>query len=300
MAEATDEGVLDPWVAEWLSTQPAFALREIYQYARGDIAPYPVTREMRTVTDEQVDGIPIRIYEPDGGATGLIVYFHGGGMCVGSVSIMDNVARELAHAGGATVISVEYRLAPEHPYPAGLDDCEAVTRWAVANTARFGVDPTRVIVAGESAGGTFTAAVTLRLRDAGGPSLAGQLLIYPGVGGGADTASRREFAGKRMSAEDMKWCWSAYAGDRDLSGDPHAIPLHAETLAGLPAAYVMLGGCDFLRDEGREYAARLRADGVDTVEICHPGQIHGFMNHMHPAAPAAYAHIGSWIRSRLA
>ena len=111
--------------------------------------------------------------------TGLVVYLHGGGFCIGSIGLMDNVARELAHCAGAAVVSVEYRLAPEHPFPAGLDDCEAVTRWALANTARFGVRRDHVAVAGESAGGNLATAVALRLRGDADPPLAGQVLIYP-------------------------------------------------------------------------------------------------------------------------
>ena len=188
------EGVLDPWVADWVEANPPMPIRDIYTYARGDITPFPVTRELANVYDDTVEGIPVRIYEVDGEPTGLLVYFHGGGFCIGSISIMDNVARELAHACQATVISVEYRLAPEDPFPAGPDDCETVTRWALANTDRFGVDATKVMVAGESAGGNFAALVALRLRDdpGTGPALAGQVLIYPGVDDGTDPSPSRK------------------------------------------------------------------------------------------------------------
>lgn len=149
MSDADD--TLDPWVVQWMADNP---LRsgvfdtldpEILPLARGPHG-FPVTREIARVTDGEVAGVPVRFYEHDEPATGVIVYFHGGGFCIGSIGLMDNVARELAHATGAVVISVEYRLAPEHPYPAGLDDCEAVTRWALANTDRFGVDATKVAV----------------------------------------------------------------------------------------------------------------------------------------------------------
>jgi len=188
MTEARDErssgveaeGVMDPWVAEWMTANPERATPmedlspEILELARG---PYgmPVTREIAHVDDETVDGVPVRIYRGDDRPTGLLVYFHGGGFVMGSIGIMDNVARELAHATGATVVSVEYRLAPEHPYPAGLDDCETVTRWAFANVDRFEVSPATVAVSGESAGGNLAAALALRLRDAGDMSLAAQV-----------------------------------------------------------------------------------------------------------------------------
>jgi acetyl esterase len=296
-----DEGVLDPWVADWIEANPLFPIRDIYPYARGDISPFPVTRELANVHDEVVEGIPVRIYEVDGTPTGLVVYFHGGGFCIGSVSIMDNVARELAHACNATVISVEYRLAPEDPFPAGPDDCEAVTRWALANTERFGVAPTKVMVAGESAGGNFAALVALRIRGTVDTPLAGQVLIYPGVDDGAEPSqSRKDFGGLAMSVEDLEWCWAAYTGGRDVSEGPLIAPLRAGSHAELPAAIVILGGCDFLRDEGRAYAAALRGAGVDVEEICYPGQIHGFVNQMFPAAADAFARIGTWATTRFA
>jgi acetyl esterase len=254
---------------------------------------------MARVTDEAVAGVPVRIYEPEARLTGLMVYFHGGGMCIGSIGLMDNVAREIAHACGAVVVSVEYRLAPENPFPAGLDDCEAVTRWALGETQRFGVSPANVIVCGESAGGHFAASVSLRLRDDADVALAGQVLIYPGLDNGSSTLpSRKEFAGLTMTEEELDWCWNAYTGGRDLDHDPFAAPLHAESLTGLPPALIVLGGCDFLRDEGRLYADRLREAGVDAEDICYAGQVHGFMNHMHPAASDAYERIGSWVRAR--
>ena len=294
-----DEGVLDPWVAEWLETNPSYRMQDILEAARTTESPWPVTRELGRVTDEVVAGVPIRIYEQEGEPTGLMVYFHGGGMCVGSIALMDSVAREIAYATGAVVVSVEYRLAPENPFPAGLDDCETVTRWALAQTQRFGVPPAKVIISGESAGGTFTAAVSLRLRDDADVALAGQVLIYPALDNGSSTLpSRKEFAGLTMTEDEMDWCWNAYTGGRDLDDDPFAAPLHAESLAGLPPAFVVLGGCDFLRDEGRLYAARLREAGVDAEDVCYPGQVHGFMNHMHPAAADAYERIGTWVRAR--
>jgi acetyl esterase len=300
----TDEGVLDPWVAKWLEDNPPlFVMKDILEPARSKEIVFPVTRDLARVTDEEVAGVPVRIYEHDAPHTGLIVYLHGGAMCIGSVAIMDNVARELAYVCGAALVSVEYRLAPEHPYPAGLDDCEAVTRWALQHTDRFGVPSTKVVIAGESAGGTLSAGVTLRLRDnptAPTTGLAGQILIYPGVGAGTmNLPSRRQFVSYVMPEGDMEWCWNAYTGGRDLDHDSFAVPLAADSLADLPPAFVVLGGCDFLRDEGRLYAHRLREDGVDAEDICYPGQIHGFMNRMFPAASDAYERIGTWVRALL-
>jgi acetyl esterase len=298
----SDEGVLDPWVVEWMAANPERAtpfeelIPEILELARGPHG-FPVTREIAHVTDEVAGDVPIRIYQGDGEPTGLLVYFHGGGWVIGSIGLMDNVGRELTHATGAVVVSVGYRLAPEDPYPAGLDDCEAVTRWAAANADRFTVDAASLVVGGESAGGNLAAAVALRLKAAGDLGLAGQLLLYPGVGGEADTPSRLEFDGLVISRKGGDMYWGAYSGGRDLSHDPFAVPLSAPDLTGLPPALVILGGCDMLRDEGRAYAGRLRDAGVDVDELCLAGQPHGFLNFDFPAAAQAYERAGTWFRS---
>jgi len=297
-----DEGVLDPWVAEWLAANPLpdELSPDLVELARGSF-DLPVNRAIARVRDEVVAAVPCRLYEHEQAPTGLVVYFHGGGWCIGSVALMDNVARELAHATGAAVISVGYRLAPEDPYPAGLDDCEAVTRWALEHSSAFGVEPDRVVVAGESAGGNLAAAVCLRLRDAGaGLRPAGQVLIYPVLDAeGSDHASRKEFSHLVVSDEQGRWFWSSYCAGRDLGDDPYAVPLRAARLADLPPALVVLGGCDRLRDEGRAYARRLAAAGVDTEEVCYAGQPHGFVNFDLPASKEAMALIGRWAQARL-
>ncbi len=296
--------MLDPWVADWMRSNPERATPfdtfdpEILELARGPVG-FPPTRAIDHITDEQVDDIPIRIYRNDGEPRGLVVYFHGGGFVIGSIGLMDNVARELTHAAGVVVVSVGYRLAPEHPYPAGLDDCETVTRWAHANADRFGVAASSVVLAGESAGGNLAAAVSLRLRDEHDLQMAGQVLIYPGVGGGTPFPSRDEFDGLILNRSAMTHFWEAYRGGRAVDDDPCAVPLAAPDLGGLPPALVLLGGCDVLRDEGRAYAGRLREAGVEVAEICYPGQPHGFVNFEFPVAATAFADIGAWLRARL-
>ena len=295
----TDEGVLEPWIAEWLEANPIsddFS-DEYLKAARGSVE-MPVTRDIAHVRDDVIAGIPVRIYEHGDPPTGLIVYSHGGGWSLGSVSLMDNVARELAHATGAAVISVEYRLAPENPFPAGLDDCEKVTRWALSNATTFGAAETQVMVAGDSGGGNLAAAVALRLRDAhSSPRLAGQILIYPAVDAyGSPHPSRAEYLGLVVTDKAYDWYWSAYSGGRSIDGDPYATPLHAKSLADLPPAILILGGCDFLRDEDRLYVARLRSEGVEAVDVCYPGQPHGFVNFGFPAAADALTAIGEWAR----
>jgi acetyl esterase len=194
-------------------------------------------------------------------------------------------------------VSVGYRLAPENPYPAGLEDCEGVTRWALANVERFNVSSSKVAVAGESAGGNLAAATALRLRDAPDASLAGQVLMYPSVSGSAEHPSSVEFDGLVISRKAGKYYWASYSGGRDIDGDPYAAPLYADSLADLPPAVVVLGGCDMLRDEGRAYAARLREAGVSVDEVCYSGQPHGFLNFAFPAAGPAFEHIGQWLRT---
>ena len=300
-----DEGVLDPWVAEWMAANPERTTPsgeldpELLELARGDYGPQ-LTQEIDHVDDDRVGDVPIRIYRNEGEPTGLVVYFHGGGHVMGSIGVMDGVAREIAHASGAVVVSVGYRLAPEDPYPAAVDDCTAVTSWALAECGRFGVPPSAVAVAGESAGGTMAAAVALRLRDAGGAAPAGQVLVYPAVAGSKILPSREEFSGLVISLEAGDAFWAAYSGGRDLDDDPYAAPLFAPSLAGLPPALVVLGGCDMLRDEGRAYAERLRADGVEVEEVCYPGQPHGFVNFGFPAAALAFERTGEWLRRTLA
>ncbi len=302
-SETADEGVLDPRVVEHFEANPFHAQPlpladlppEILALARGPEIE-PPTRSIAEVTDDVVDGIPIRIYRHDEPPSGVVVYFHGGGFCIGSIGIMDNVARELAHGAHATVVSVGYRLAPEDPFPAGLDDCEAITRWAIVNADDLGAAPERVVVAGESAGGTLAAAVTLRLRGNGAVRLAGQVLMYPGTDGDSwEHSSRTEFDGIVLTRSSMDEYWQRYSAGRDLSHDEFAAPLQAASLADLPPALVVLGGCDVLRDEGRAYARRLDEAGVAVEEVCFAGQPHGFINFGVPAAAEAFSTIGAWL-----
>jgi acetyl esterase len=298
-----DEGVLDPRVTEFFAANPLMGRPfedfspEMLALARAPVGA-PPTRDIAHVTDDVVEGVPVRIYRDDGPASGLLVYLHGGGFCIGSIGLMDNVARELAHWSNAVVLSVEYRLAPEHPYPAGLDDCERVTRWALAHASELGSFPDRVVVAGESAGGNLSAALTLRLRGNAEVPLAGQVLMYPGVDANSQThRSRAEFEGIVLTRTSTDAFWDSYSAGRDLGHDPFAAPLQAPSLADLPPAIVVLGGCDPLRDEGRAYSARLRAEGVPVEEVCFAGQPHGFINFQLPAAAEAFERIGAWLEA---
>jgi len=304
-----DESILDPYVAKWFAANPMYTspmeeiIPEILELARSPIGA-PPTREIADVRDETIEqdgcSVPVRIYRNDGADTGeptaLLLYFHGGGFILGSIGLMDNVARELCHHTGAVVVSVEYRLAPEHPYPAGLDDCVAATRWAHTHAAELGAAGKPVFVSGESAGGNLSGAVAIRVRDAGDIPLAGQILIYPATNGSShESASFYEFDGLVISRKAGQMYWAAYSGGRDLDADPCARLLSAD-VTGLPPALVVLGGCDLLRDDGRAYAALMRDGGVEVEEISYPGQPHGFVNFDLPAAAEAHATIGAWVR----
>ena len=303
--DTTGEGTLDPWVADWLKANPYLSQpmgefpAELLELTRSPVGA-PPTREIAKVYDTEAASVRVRIYEHDTPPTGVVVYFHGGGFCLGGLGIMDNVAREIAYHTGAAVVSVEYRLAPENPFPAGLDDCDAVTTWALVNAPHLGASSDRVVVAGESAGGNLSATVSLRQRGSGNAPLAGQVLLYPATDRSRVYPSQEQFDGIVISLAQGKWFDASYSGGRDIARDPFVSPVYADTCKGLPPALVILGGCDMLRDEGRAYAEKLRSDGVDVEEVCYAGQPHGFMNFDFPKAADAFAEVGEWVRARFA
>jgi acetyl esterase len=302
--KATGYPDVDPWVVDWfeangeLMDQPEEFTPEVLAMVRPTSDVPPPSPGITSVTEDVVDGVPVWIYEAEGVPTGLIVYFHGGGFIGGSRALMDNIARGLAVCSGATVVSVEYRLAPEDPYPAGLDDCETVTRWVSASAARFGVPASRLAIAGESGGGNLSAALALRLRDTGGPAIAAQVLLYPVTDvPDAPYASRADYDGLVLSRADLDRLVPMYGGDKDVTDDAYVFPMLADDLSCLPPAFVMVGGCDWLRDEGLAYAGRLREAGVPTQELNCAGQPHAFLNLAFPAADDVYTAVGPWLRS---
>jgi acetyl esterase len=239
----------------------------------------PIARvENRAVPGPRGD-IPLRVYTPEGRAPfPVLVYFHGGGWVIGSLETHDALCRHLANAAGCVVVSVDYRLAPEHPFPASGEDAYAATRWVAANAAAIGGDPKRIAIGGDSAGGNLTAVVALMARDRGGPALAFQLLVYPVTDApSAGTASYRDNAeGYFLTAKMMDWFWNHYCGKSADLGDPYLCPLRAKSLKSLPPALVITAEFDPLRDEGEAYAARLREAGNRATLTRYPGMIHGF------------------------
>ena len=239
--------------------------------------------EVASVVNRDMQGpggsLPLRIYTPEGtGPFPLVVFFHGSGFVVCSLDTHDPMCRNLCAGAGCVVVSVDYRLAPEHKFPAAPDDSLAATRWAVDNAGALNADPSRVVVAGDSAGGNLAAVTALRIRDEGGPKLAGQLLIYP-VTDYYDpgTPSMTENAeGYGLTRKGMEWFWNHYLADPSQAAHPHASPIKATDLSRLPPAYVISAEYDPLRDEAEYYADALTRAGVETKMRRWDGMNHGF------------------------
>jgi acetyl esterase len=270
----------------------------------------PMTlKPVRSTEDSTIPGpggdIPIRIYRPDiDGSVPTMVFFHGGGFVIGSIETHDDHARQLCHDVGMVVVSVDYRLAPEHQWPAGFEDCLAATRWAADNIAALGGDPDKLCVGGDSAGGNLSAVVAIAARDQG-PALCAQYLIYPGVDFDEDAeyVSRVENAeGYFLTAEDMLWFRAHYLPVDADADDPRASAIRAESLAGLPPAVIGTAEFDPLRDEGEAYAKALADAGVEVHVQRYDGLIHGFygMGPVSAGADAAIADMTETLKKILA
>ncbi|MBM0203053.1 alpha/beta hydrolase [Micromonospora sp. STR1s_5] len=260
-----------PLYAQTLSEARAADLAAI---RAGSGAVEPVTE----VRDERIPGpageLPLRVYRPTGsGPLPTVVYFFGGGWTLGSLDTADGICRRLANAVPCQVITVGYRLAPEHPFPAAVHDCHAATSWIARQADELGVDPTRLAVGGDSAGGNLAAAVTLLSRT-DGPPLAAQLLVYPNTDSSGEPAGDDDPA--LFNSRSVAWYRTHYLSDPAHARDPLASPLLADDLSGLPPALVITAELDPLRAEGQRYAERLRDAGVSTRLEHYPGMIHGF------------------------
>lgn len=258
--------------------------REAY-ISRRDIVQ-PAARAVGQVKDIDVAGpdgpITVRYYHPSGGTNlGLLpalVYFHGGGFVIGSIESHDRLCRELCMQANCIVVSVDYRLAPEHRYPAAATDCLAATRWVHQHSAELGVDPSRIAVGGDSAGGQLAAVTTLALRDDPTLNLAFQLLIYPVTDVLMTSDSiERNGEGYLLGKLDLRYFYEHYFDPKADRSAPMASPLRAPDLTGLPPAFVLTAGFDPLHDEGLAYADALSAAGVNTQYICFARQVHGFI-----------------------
>lgn len=288
---------------DW-STMSADVLRAVSKMPPPE-SPQPVG----SVRDIQIPGvaadIPLRIYQPTGAAAGLplLVYFHGGGFVIGDLDTHDNLCRAFCEALPAVVVSVDYRLAPEHRFPAAVEDALAATRWAAGEAANLGADPARLLVGGDSAGGNLATVVCQLARDAGGPAIVHQVLLYPVCDADLSRESyQRLGAGYFLETPMMQWFWDQYLPDAGLRTDARAAPLRAASLEQLPAATVITAGYDPLNEEGNLYASGLREAGVSVHHREVPGVIHGFMSFIGMAAIAdeAFAEVVAAVQRALA
>jgi acetyl esterase len=281
--------------------------REMYLAARPVSQPEPPELEStRALSIAAPHGaIPARIYTPktlrrSDGLAPCLVFYHGGGWVIGDLDSHDVVCRKLAHEGELIVISVDYRLAPEHKFPAAVDDAITAARWISSNAKQLGIDAARLTIGGDSAGGNLAAVVALAARDGDGPKLAGQVLIYPATDFAMTHPSHSESETSILLTHSViKWFCNHYLnGPADID-NWRASPARSKTLAGLPPAYVLTAGGDPLRDEGDEYAKRLQDAGVPVSYKHFPGQFHGFftMGKLLPQANVAASDIATWLKA---
>lgn len=288
---------LDPQAREFLDRLAAANLPPLNQqpvdHARAQMtlstrflgAPPRVER----VQDLRIPGpggeLALRAITPEGGGDDplpVVAYYHGGGWVAGDIESHESVCRALANAAGALVVAVDYRLAPENPFPAAAEDAYAAAAWLGERAGEIGGDPARLAVCGDSAGGNLAAVVALMARDRGGPSIAMQVLAYPITDFDFETESYRLFAeGFHLTRDDMIWYWDQYAPNAEDRAKPYASPTRAENLSGLPPALVITAGHDVLRDEGERYAQKLKEAGVKVKLSRYEGMIHGFLRRYH-------------------
>ncbi|TYL39008.1 alpha/beta hydrolase [Natronococcus pandeyae] len=265
--------------------------------------------EVASVEDRRIDGpgseIPIRIYDPSGESNDseaddgeaesrpAICFFHGGGWVLGDLESADPTCRKLATETGYPVVSVEYRLAPEHPFPAGLEDCYATLEWVAENAAEFGGDPDQIVLAGDSAGGNLAAGTCLLTRYRDGPDVAYQVLVYPVTGDATETAAYEENAAEYgLTADESEWFRNHYFEREIDAANIFAAPRLANDrlLSELPPATILTAGFDLLRDDGAAYADRLEGAGVTVSYRNYPGMIHGFFGMLEQPADLSVAH----------
>ncbi|MEJ2417020.1 MAG: alpha/beta hydrolase [Exilibacterium sp.] len=261
-------------------------------------------RQIRALQVQGANGLlPARLYTPETQRPApLLVFFHGGGFCAGSLDTHDPICRDLCVQAGVTVLSVGYRLAPKHPFPAAPNDAYAATCWAAQSADSLGARPGPLFLAGDSAGGCLATVTALRVRDEGGPELAGQILIFPKVDMvGPITESHRQYVSSSLISESFIAMFEgAYCPNRNDASLPQASPMQTKSLAGLPPALVQTAEFDPLRDEGEAYARRLREEGVEATLTRYKGVDHAFVGFTGPSQEhrQAIAEIAAWIKSK--
>ncbi len=259
--------------------------RQAYMNSRKLLQPVPeeVAESRDTTAPGPHGAIPVRLYRPAGTAATdvlpALIYYHGGGWLLGGLDSHDVVCRRFANAARCRVVSVDYRMAPEHKFPAAVDDCEAATRWAVANAGTLGIDASKVAVGGDSAGGNLAAVMAIMARDGTLPPLVFQVLIYPATDMMMTSVSSQAIReGVPLTSVTMKWFIDHYMRSKADEKDWRASPLRANDLSGTAPALVLTAGYDPLRDEGIAYAQRLEREGVRVIHIHYSDQVHGFMS----------------------
>ncbi|MBV6273724.1 alpha/beta hydrolase [Alcaligenaceae bacterium CGII-47] len=264
----------------------------------------PVNRVINQDIPGPAGTIPVRIYVPESsGPLPVVLYFHGGGWVNGSLETHDNTSRKITRYGNVIVVAVDYRRAPEHPFPAPVQDCYAALEWASLHAADFGGDGTRLGVAGDSAGGNLAAVIALMARDRKGPKISAQVLIYPATNiATMDTESHKNFAtGYLLTSAELERFRDLYTLNPEDRTKPEVSPLLAEDLSGLPSALVITAEFDPLRDEGEAYADRLDKAGVKTTAKRYPGVVHGFIAapRLLPQAELGTAEVGAFLQQEL-
>jgi acetyl esterase len=306
MLDAMAAANMNPFEDDILA-KTATQLRLALSANRAPVPEVPIAKFAdRTIAGFGGDTIPVRVYWPadDAAVRPAIVFYHGGGWVIGGLDTHDNAARMLANATDAVVVFVDYRLAPEAVFPVAAEDCYEGLLWTVANATELSIDPTRIAVAGDSAGGNLAAVVALMSRDRGGPALRYQLLVYPctDMEPSRWPSMSENKNGYFLTTDSMVWFYDQYVPDAGERTNPSASPIYAADLAGLPPAFVITAEFDPLRDEGEAYAARMREAGVPTESQRFDGMIHGFfgMTAMFEQSRDAHAIAAAKVKAALA
>lgn len=283
--------------------------RELIRQAAAEVIP-EAPEAVGAVEDRTVPGpagpVPVRVYRPAGSteaALPVVAFFHGGGWVVCDLDSHDGMCRAICNASACAVVAVDYRLAPEHRFPAGVEDAYAVTAWLGEHAAEVGGDASRLAVCGDSAGGNLAAVVSLMARDRGGPAIGLQVLVYPVIDFRFDTPSHLDPGDpKVLQSDEVRYYWYEYLTNEVDGLDPYASPIRAASLAGLPPALVILAEHDPLRDEGAAYAARLESEGVPVTVTLYDGMFHSFVTFLDalPEARTAVGEIAGALRNSAA
>ena len=297
---------LDPQfndIIAMMRAMPPLSTLPIEMIRSAPVPENPNPTPVDAVRNETIPGpggkMPIRIYRKGTGTLPLLLFIHGGGFVVGSPDTHDEMARALTAQTGCVTVSVDYRLGPEHPYPAAPDDCFAALKWAFAHARDLGADAARMAVAGDSAGGNLAAVMALRARDEGGPALKAQLLIYPVTDMTAELKPAPDGEFYIINPQETGFFHRSYLGDGARKREPYASPAFAKSLRGLPPALVIVAEYDPLCPQGEAYAKRLKDEGVETELVNYKAAPHGFMSFPVPMGKEGLAQSARWLKPRL-